>query len=349
VRLPQPGLPATIGIIVLFVLLQVAVGLVVAIVIVAAHGTELVPQLRRGNEDDFRQFVEQLMAAQGETLLFYVLVGNSAAFSLLGLGVLLLPGARARSWYGLQLPRPSQIALVLLSLLPLQIVISELSNWMLELLPSAWVDFPDVSLRSYSLVWVLLLISVGPGFYEEVCFRGLIGRGLVARWGFIGGIAWTALFFGAVHLHPVQGTAAALLGVAIHLAYLWTRSLWVPILIHMANNASAVVMMRYSHVVVVPGANDFVPGTGISHTPGLVLVAAGVCLVAVGGLLFACRTKWRWPDGTFWSPGYSSTECPPPEAGVSACGAPVGWAGWAIALVLWGLMLAALLVHVRWL
>ena len=47
--------------------------------------------------------------------------------------------------------------------------------------------------------------------------------------------------FGAIHLNLPQGIWAFILGLFLHLAYLATRSLWVPMLLHFVNNAIAVI------------------------------------------------------------------------------------------------------------
>jgi hypothetical protein len=73
-----------------------------------------------------------------------------------------------------------------------------------------------------------------------VWFRGFLGRGLLGRYGPTGGILITSLLFGLVHGNPVQSLYAVVLGLALHLIYRATRSLWVPILIHFLFNAMAV-------------------------------------------------------------------------------------------------------------
>ncbi len=58
----------------------------------------------------------------------------------------------------------------------------------------------------------LAAIAVAPGVAEEIFFRGLLQRRLVARCGRWRGIALSAAGFGLVHLDPLQGSVAAASG-----------------------------------------------------------------------------------------------------------------------------------------
>jgi uncharacterized protein len=89
--------------------------------------------------------------------------------------------------------------------------------------------------------WVsILAIAVGPALNEELWFRGYLGQGLLKRHGMVLGILLTSLLFGVYHLNVIQGFYAIILGVALHLMYRATGSLWVPIVVHFLFNAMAV-------------------------------------------------------------------------------------------------------------
>ncbi len=92
-----------------------------------------------------------------------------------------------------------------------------------------------------SLVLNLVLVALTPALFEEVFFRGLVQRNLERAWGGTAGIAATGIIFGLFHLRFTQALPLILLG--IYLAYLtWqTGSLWVPVIVHFANNALALV------------------------------------------------------------------------------------------------------------
>lgn len=98
------------------------------------------------------------------------------------------------------------------------------------------------SMSHYSLWFCLLVVAVGAAVNEELFCRGFLGRGLVGRYGIVWGVLITSIVFGSIHLNLPQGIWACVLGVFLHLAYLATRSLWVPILLHFVNNALAVLV-----------------------------------------------------------------------------------------------------------
>src|SRR5207247_6579582 len=87
------------------------------------------------------------------------------------------------------------------------------------------------------LWFTLLVLAVGAAVNEELFCRGFLGRGLVGRYGVVLGVLITSAIFGLIHGNVPQGIWAFVLGCSLHLAYLATRSLWVPMLLHFLNNA----------------------------------------------------------------------------------------------------------------
>lgn len=88
----------------------------------------------------------------------------------------------------------------------------------------------------------ILLLSVGSGYVEEIVVRGILFRILEEGLGTWIALTLTAALFGALHLaNPNAGwmgavTIAATAGVLLAAAYVWTRSLWTAIGIHVAWN-----------------------------------------------------------------------------------------------------------------
>src|SRR5262249_38803569 len=92
--------------------------------------------------------------------------------------------------------------------------------------------------------FAVLVIGLGPGVGEELWCRGFLGRGLVGRYGVVGGVLFTSFFFGLIHVDPCQGAMAGLVGLWLHFTYLPTRSLGVPILLHPGTNSLTAVATR---------------------------------------------------------------------------------------------------------
>jgi membrane protease YdiL (CAAX protease family) len=87
-------------------------------------------------------------------------------------------------------------------------------------------------------------ISLLPALCEELAFRGLWARGLATRVGALGAIAISAPMFGAYHLSSVQWLPTTLLGALLAWTTLRAGSLWIAIIIHAINNATAMLAAR---------------------------------------------------------------------------------------------------------
>lgn len=123
------------------------------------------------------------------------------------------------------------------------IFLSEIDNVLRALLPPGILDQLDFAPGLDSLLFSswsgpLLAIVVGPAT-EEFLFRGLILRGLLARWKPWTAILLSAVLFAAMHLNPAQLPIALLLGLVLGWTYVRTRSLGLCLLVHALNNASS--------------------------------------------------------------------------------------------------------------
>ncbi|TYQ17685.1 UNVERIFIED_CONTAM: hypothetical protein Cloal_0043 [Acetivibrio alkalicellulosi] len=96
----------------------------------------------------------------------------------------------------------------------------------------------------------LLLISIGilAPLLEEIVFRGLIFSELRKNTNIIITILIQALLFGIVHLNPVQSTYAFFLGIFLGFLYVWTKSIWAPVIVHIVFNSFSVISTRLPEV-----------------------------------------------------------------------------------------------------
>lgn len=94
-----------------------------------------------------------------------------------------------------------------------------------------------------NLVMIGLLASIG----EELLFRGVLIR-LFREWfgNYHAAIWLSAILFSALHLQFYGFLPRMLLGVVLGYLFVWSGSLWVPIIAHFINNASA-VFVAYLH------------------------------------------------------------------------------------------------------
>ncbi|MBN9517041.1 CPBP family intramembrane metalloprotease [bacterium] len=266
--------------------------------------------------------------------IFALAAGATLVFALLAAGRRY--GRDARRALAVRLPAGKHLVLVLLLLLPLLVVAGVVTAELTAAARAAGVPVgltgPTAglvdSLRDYpgwrAAAVVVGFLGVAIGVGEEVLFRGVLGRGLVARWGLWRGIGLTTVLFGAFHIYPVQAAVAGLIGLVLHAAYLWTRSLSVPVVLHAGYNCLAVLGG-------LAGAGAGADPAGDAGVPSGVAVTGVAAGAAVGWALYRTRTRWALPDGAVWSPGFPTAESPPAAAGARLV---VGRAGvGAVALV----------------
>ena len=137
--------------------------------------------------------------------------------------------------------------------------------------------------ESTSLSALIFVIAILPAIGEELIFRGAIGRVLIANLGIWGGVLLTSFMFGWMHIHPVHALSVIPLGIAIHLIYLWTRSFWMPMLLHFTNNCWAAVAVHFNW-------NDLI---GETPEPNIKDVFQLVCMGIAVGALATCLWQSR--------------------------------------------------------
>lgn len=95
-----------------------------------------------------------------------------------------------------------------------------------------------------SLVLNIVVVALLPAFGEEMIFRGLIIP-ILRKWtGNVHVAVWlSALLFSAMHLQFYGFLPRFVLGALLGYLFVWTKSIWAPILAHFANNALALVLL----------------------------------------------------------------------------------------------------------
>ena len=196
--------------------------------------------------------------------------------------------------------------------------------------------------HEWPLTAAVLIIGLGPGVGEEMWCRAFLGRGLVGRYGVVLGVVMTSLFFGWMHLDPHQGTMAVFMGLALYYAYLMTRSLLIPMLIHFLHNSLSVLLDRLPPEWE-PVMKPLETGTDTIQVQ-FIFVAAALLLAAVGWALYSSRARlvrsagspeppWQLPflpeeaelerefarvessPQPLWQPPFPGVAYPPPGSG----------------------------------
>jgi membrane protease YdiL (CAAX protease family) len=153
--------------------------------------------------------------------------------------------------------------------------------------------------QSASVPYIILVVALalGPAIGEEIVFRGLIGPGLIRRWGVFLGILITSVLFAGVHGFPPHAVATLPLACFLHYALLRTGSLWTPIVLHFLNNALALAMLKYPLLGRLPDA-PVVVGASLLY---VLVVAALLGMPRQRGVTIAGRSRQlafrsRWHD-----------------------------------------------------
>ena len=86
------------------------------------------------------------------------------------------------------------------------------------------------------------VIALLPAFSEELCFRGTLQRMFSQKGNRIVAIWACAILFSAVHFQFYGFVPRMLMGAFFGYLLLWSGSLWLPVIAHLTNNATIVVL-----------------------------------------------------------------------------------------------------------
>lgn len=121
---------------------------------------------------------------------------------------------------------------------------SGIESWMrssesqAESLVKAFLTFDGIG----SLFYILIIVAVVPALGEELLFRGVLQK-IFISWTKNPhvGIWITSILFSALHMQFFGFFPRLLLGLMFGYIFLWSKSLWLPILGHFINNGTVVV------------------------------------------------------------------------------------------------------------
>jgi membrane protease YdiL (CAAX protease family) len=273
---------------------------IVGVMIVIASGKGLEPELLE-NTQALMRLPEYVRAMMWALLLSQVL-----SIGLAWLSIRIIVGKEWPRILALRLPSLSHVVLAVMGL-PGLIVVSMGIEGLAKQLPSV-IDLDQVMEMFGKWPWQVgvLLIGLGPGIGEELWFRGFFGRGLVGRYGVVAGVVISSVLFGLIHVEPRQAIVAMVIGVFLHLSYLASRSLLVPMFLHMANNSLSILASRCPELSAIDVPPEQVPW--YVYSAGVVLVAAVGWAFFKSRALLVDRTESGDPA---WRPAFPGVECPP--------------------------------------
>ena len=100
---------------------------------------------------------------------------------------------------------------------------------------------PDSPHGAYQFAWMFLSNAVVPAMVEEFALRGVLLQSL-RKYGDAFAVVASSLVFAMMHGNMTQAPFAFLLGAAMAIVVLMTKSLWTSMAIHLVNNTYSVAM-----------------------------------------------------------------------------------------------------------
>jgi membrane protease YdiL (CAAX protease family) len=137
------------------------------------------------------------------------------------------------------------------------ILSSELDNILNYFLPMPQFLQNTFELIMAKQIFIVSIILVGiiPAFTEEMFFRGIILNGFKNNYSEKKAVIISALLFGVIHLNPWQFISAFIIGIFSAIICMRTRSILLSIYIHMFNNITAIVILKYKDIIPIKGSN----------------------------------------------------------------------------------------------
>lgn len=107
--------------------------------------------------------------------------------------------------------------------------------------------FSDKSVLGF--ITNVFIIAVLAAFVEEIFFRGCLQQILIKiTKNYHFGVWITAFIFSAVHLEFYGFLPRILLGAMLGYLFVWSGSIWVPMLAHFINNLTAILLKYFSNI-----------------------------------------------------------------------------------------------------
>jgi uncharacterized protein len=133
----------------------------------------------------------------------------------------------------------------------------------------------------YEAVINVLLIGVVPAIGEEMMFRGILQQQLGRIFKNEHVMVWlSAAIFSAIHMQFEGFLARMILGALLGYLFVWTRNLWVPMIVHLLNNGLQIIAMYAANIkpseMETMGGEDKMTWWMALISLGLVVFVAGL-------------------------------------------------------------------------
>lgn len=132
-----------------------------------------------------------------------------------------------------------------------------------------------------SLIVSVLIVGVLAGVSEELFFRGAFQQSLMSTTINRHASVWiVAIVFSLCHFQMFGFVPRMLLGAYFGYLMMWSRSIWVPIMVHVANN-TLVVIATWRMANYPNGLNLDQVGTNFNSSTDMALITISIILTAI--------------------------------------------------------------------
>jgi hypothetical protein len=158
-----------------------------------------------------------------------------------------------------------------------------IENWMVEkeeqarLLSEAFLQTSTI----WGLIVNIFIVALVAAIGEELLFRGVILRLMDDIFKNIHlAIIVSSIIFSLFHLQFFGFFPRVVLGMILGYLYVFTRSLWVPIIYHFVNNAASVIIyFLYYNNMIGTNAEDFGSTSSIVYIIGSLLISVWLIII----------------------------------------------------------------------
>ena len=153
---------------------------------------------------------------------------------------------------------------------------------------------PDLEFDPGRGLWTLVSLVVFAPVFEELLCRGVVLGSLRGRFGVTAAWLVSSLFFGLLHVQPVQVVSATVIGLVLGFVYLATDSLWSSMILHALNNAAAYLLMILT--VAPETGHDSTLLINLIDSPvlyGIIYAVAVILCVVSGWMMFRALRRMK--------------------------------------------------------
>ena len=185
----------------------------------------------------------------------------------------------------------SAIASIYVLYLPLSFVFPEFVElWHLEdSTPMIWRDGDNYILAN--AVNYLTIVLVAP-VMEEFFVRGILLTRWTVKWGVTRAILASSIVFGLLHTNVIGGFCFA---CVMAIFYIRTKSLFVPIFLHILNNLTAWIAVYFTMDLDTPASYQTIAEFQESWWIGLIALVISIPCVILFCRYYLLMTDWRVP------------------------------------------------------